>query len=71
MAQMQEQIKTLENEPNEMEINNLSDAELKTLVKRILKELSEDLSSIKKTQSETKDTLIEIKNNLQGNNRWD
>ena len=34
----------------------------------MLKELSEDLSSIKKTQSETKDILIEIKNNLQGNN---
>ena len=34
----------------------------------MIKELSEDLSSIKKTQSETKDTLIEIKNNLQGNN---
>ena len=33
----------------------------------MLKELSEDLSSIKKTQSET-NTLIEIKNNLQGNN---
>ena len=32
---------------------------------RILKELSEDLSSIKKIQSETKDTLTEIKNNLQ------
>ena len=38
----------------------------KPLVIRILKELSEDLGSIKKTQSETKDTLIEIKNNLQG-----
>ena len=34
---------------------------------RMLKKLSEDLSSIGKTQSETKDTLIEIKNNLQGN----
>ena len=34
----------------------------------MLKELSEDLSSIKKTQSDTKDTLIEIQNNLQGNN---
>ena len=34
----------------------------------MLKKLSEDLSSIGKTQSETKDTLIEIKNNLQGNN---
>ena len=52
-----------------MEISNLSDAEFKTLVIRMLKDLSEDLSSIKKTQSETKDTLIEIQNNLQGNNR--
>ena len=34
----------------------------------MLKELSEDLSSIKKTRSEMKDTVIEIKNNLQGNN---
>ena len=33
-----------------MEINNLSDAELKTLFIRMLKELSEDLSSIKKKQ---------------------
>ena len=37
----------------------------------MLKELSEDLNSIKKIQSETKDTLIEIKNNLQRNNRMD
>ena len=35
----------------------------------MLKEFSEDLSSIKKIQSETKDALIEIENNLQGNNR--
>ena len=68
MAQMKEQIKTPEKELNKMDISNLSDAEFKTLVIRMLKELSEDLSSIKKTQSETKDTLIEIKNNLQGNN---
>ena len=51
-----------------MEISNLSDAEFKTLVIRMFKELSEDFSTIKKIQSETKDTLIEIKNNLQGNN---
>ena len=51
-----------------MEISNLSDAEFKTLVIRRLKELSEDLNSIKKTQWEMKDTLIEMKNNLQGNN---
>ena len=54
-----------------MEMSNLSDTEFKTLVIRMPKELSEDLSSIKKTQSETKFTLIEIKNNLQGNNRMD
>ena len=31
-------------------------------------ELTEDLNSIKKTQSEMKDTLFEIKKNLQGSN---
>ena len=46
-----------------MEISNLSDAEFKTLVIRMLRELSEDLSSIKQTQSEMKDTPIEIQNN--------
>ena len=46
-----------------MEISNLSDAEFKTLVINLPKELSEDLSSIKETQSVTKDTLIEIKKN--------
>ena len=51
-----------------MEISNLPDAEFKTLVIRMLKELSEDLNSIKNIQSEMKDTLIEIKNNLQGIN---
>ena len=68
MAQVKEQIRTPEKELNEMEISNLSDAEFKTLVIRLLKEPSEDLNSIEKILSETKDTLIEIKNNLQGNN---
>ena len=40
--------------------------QFKTLFIRMLKELSEDLSSIKKIQLEMRDTLIEIKNNLQG-----
>ena len=72
MAQMKGQIKTPEKELNEREINNLSNSELKTLVIRMLKELSEDLSSIKKIHSKMKDTRIEIKNNLQGiNNRVD
>ena len=43
-----------------MEISNLSESEFKTLVIRML---------IKKIQSETKDTLTEIKNNLQGINK--
>ena len=67
MAHMREQIKAPEKELNKMEISNLSDAEFKTLVIRMLKELNEDLSSIKKIQTEMKLTLIEIKNNLQGN----
>ena len=65
---MKEQIKTPEKELNEMEISSLSDVEFKTLVIRMLKELSEDLNSTKKIQSEMKDTIIETKNNLQGNN---
>ena len=48
MAQMKELTKTPGKELNKMEISNLSDAEFKTLVIRMLKELSEDLSSIKK-----------------------
>ena len=47
MTQMKEQNKTPEKELNKMEISNLSDAEFKTLTIRMLKELSEDLSSIK------------------------
>ena len=68
MAQMKDHIKTPEKELNEMDISNQSDAKLKTPLIRMLKELSEDLNSIKKTQSEMKDTLIKIKNNLQGIN---
>ena len=68
MVQMKEPIKTPEKDLNEMELSNLSGAEFKTLVIRMFKELSEDLNSIKKIQSEMKDTLIETKNNLQGNN---
>ena len=62
MAQIKEQIKIPEEELNKMETNNLLDAEFKTLVIRILKELSGDLNSIKKIQSETNNILVEIKN---------
>ena len=66
MDQMKEQIKTPEKELNKMENRNLSDAEFKTLVIRMLKEFSEDLT--KKIQSEMKDIPIKINNNLQGIN---
>ena len=56
MAQMKEKNKTSEKELNKMEISSLSDAEFRTLVIRMLKELSEDFNSIKKMQSEMKDT---------------
>ena len=63
-----------------MKTTNLSDAELKTLVIRLLSELrgrvdelrenfnitKEDMGTIKKDQSEMEDTLTEMKNNLQG-----
>ena len=68
MAQMKEQIITPEKELNNMEISNILGAEFKTLFIGMFKELSEDLSTIKKTQLEMKDTLTEIKNNLHGNN---
>ena len=68
---MKEQIKTPEKELNKIETSNLSDAEFKTLVIRVLKELGEDFNSIKKIWSEMKDSLLEIKSSLQGNNRVD
>ena len=68
MAQTKEQNKTPEKDLNEMEISNLSDAEVKTLVIRMLKELIRYFNSIKKTQAEVKVTPSEIKKSLQGTN---
>ena len=45
---MKEKDRTPENELNQMETSKLLHAEFKTLVIRMLKELSENLSSIKK-----------------------
>ena len=42
--------------------NKLIDAEFKTLVIRMLTELSENLNSLKEIQSETKDIPVKIKN---------
>ena len=63
MAQIKEHNKTSEKELNRMEIANLSDAEFKTLVIRMLRELIVHSKSIKEG---LKTTLSEIKINLQG-----
>ena len=62
---MKEQNKTPEKELNKMEIANLSDAKFKTLVIKMLKELTEYGKNIRE---ELKVTLSEIKKNLQGTN---
>ena len=59
---MEEQIKTPEKELSVKEIDNLSDAEFKTLVIRMLAELTE-LS--RKMKEEMKATQNEIKQNIQ------
>ena len=58
---MKEKNKTAEKELNEMEIVNLSDAEFKTLVIKLLKEFIEYGNNIKE---EIKVTLSKIKKNL-------
>ena len=68
MAQMKEQNKTPEKELNKIETSNLSDAEFKTLVIRMLKELTGYFKNIKKTQAKMKFSLSKIKKNLQGSN---
>ena len=65
MAQMKEQNKSPENGLSEMEIANLSDVEFKTLVIRLLRELTEYSKS---TREEMKATQSEIKQNIQGTN---
>ena len=63
MAQIREQIKTPEKELCDKEIDNLSDAEFKTLVIRMLTDLTE-LSH--KMKEEMKAIQSEIKENIQG-----
>ena len=65
MAQMKEQIKTPEKKLSKKEIDNLSDAEFKTLILRILTELIE---LGRKMKEEMKATQSEIKQNIQGTN---
>ena len=61
MAKMKEQIKTPEKELSEEEIANLSDAEFKTLVIRMVTEMIDLGCKMKATQRE-------IKENVQGTN---
>ena len=61
MTQIKEQIKTPEKELSDEEIINLSDAEFKTLLIRMLTELIELGCKMKATQSE-------IQENIQGTN---
>ena len=65
MAQIKEQIKTPEKELSKEEIDNLSDAEFKTLVIRLLTEMIEFSHKIKE---ERKAMQSEIKENIQGTN---
>ena len=65
MAQMKKQDKTPEKELSKTEITNLSDAEVKILVIRMLRELTEYSKSTKKDMQAT---WSEIKKNPQGTN---
>ena len=69
-AQMKEQNNMPKKELNKMERANLPEAEFKTLVIRMLKEITGYCNSIKKTQEEIKVTLSEIKKNLQPGLVW-
>ena len=50
MAQIKEEIKIPEKKLNKMEISSLPDVKFKTLVIRMLSELSKDFDSMKKKQ---------------------
>ena len=65
MVQMKEQIKTLEKELSNEEIANLSDAEFKTLVIRMLTEM---VVYGHKLEEKLKAMQNEIKENIQGTN---
>ena len=65
MAQIKEQMKTQEKELSDKEIGNLSDAEFKALVIKMLTELTELGHKMKE---EMKAIQSEIKENIQGTN---
>ena len=67
MAQMKQQIKTAEKELSDKEIANLSDAEFKTLLIRMLTEMVEYGCKIKE---KVKAMQSEIKEKYTGNQQW-
>ena len=83
MPQIKAQEKSPEKELNEIEASNLPDIDFKTMIIRMLKELSEhfnkeiasikkEIELIKKNQSEMKNTIPEMKTTLEGiNSRLD
>ena len=65
MAQMKDLFKAPEKiQRSDKKIANLSDAQFKTLVIRMLQEFTVYFNSIKKTQAATKVALCEVKKNL-------
>ena len=68
MAQMKEQNKTPEKELYKNGDKQSIRCRVQNTGCKDAQGLSEDFNSIKKIQSEMKDSLIEIKKNLQGNN---
>ena len=69
MAQVKEQFKAPEKiQLSNKEIANLSNVQFKTLVIRMLQELTEYFNSIKKTQAAMKVALCEIQKNLHRTN---
>ena len=70
MPELKGQNKTPEKQLNKMEISNLSDAEFKTLVIRMLKELIGHFNNIKKNQAEMTVTLSEIKIYRESTIQW-
>ena len=69
MAQIKEQFKAPEKiQLSNKEIAKLWDAQFKTLVIRMLQELTGYFNSTKKTQATMKVILCKIKKNLQGTN---
>ena len=61
MAQMKKTAKTPEKELDKMETRNLLGAEFKTLVIKMFRELSEDLSGIKEKNSSQKERISYLK----------